>query len=119
MFRNGPFSNNEDGIRQINVESDSKLTLPEHLVDLFNRSDEDLNEVEQKHLKILLIDFQDVFAKHDLDLRCLLAIKHCIDIKDDNPVKHKMRRTPLGFQHQEEEHLKKMLDAGIIQLSNS
>lgn len=60
-----------------------------------------------------------MFAKHDLDLGCLSAIKHRIDTKDANPVKHKMRRTPLGFQHQEEEHLKKMLDAGIIQPSNS
>lgn len=67
----------------------------------------------------MLTDFQDVFAKHDLDLGCLSAIKHRIDTKDANPVKHKMRRTPLGFQHQEEEHLKKMLDAGIIQPSNS
>lgn len=66
-------SNNEAGIKQINIESDSKLTLLEHHVELLNRSAKDLNEVEQKHLKIMLIDFQNVFAKHNLDLGCLSA----------------------------------------------
>ena len=68
---------------------------------------------------MLLVEFHDVFAKHDLDLRCLTAIQHRINTKDANPMKHKMRRTPLGFQHQKEEHLRKMLEAGIIQPSSS
>ena len=35
------------------------------------------------------------------------------------PVKEKMRRTPLGFESEEQGHLKKMLDFGVIQPSNS
>lgn len=54
-----------------------------------------------------------MFVKHDLDRGCLPAIKHPIDTKDADPV------TLLGFQHQEDGHLTKMLDAGIIQPLNS
>jgi hypothetical protein len=42
----------------------------------------------------LLIEYQDVFAKHDLDLGCLTTVKHNIDMKDATPVKQKMRRIP-------------------------
>lgn len=93
----GPSANNEAEIRQINIEPDSKLALPEHLVDLFNRSAKDLNEIEQEHLKILLTDFQDVFAKHDLDLGCLSPIKHRIDTKDANPYSTKCVERHLDF----------------------
>jgi hypothetical protein len=67
----------------------------------------------------LLIEYQDVFAKHDLNLGCLTTVKHKIDTKDATPVKQKMRRTPLGFQEHEQQHLTKMLNAGVIQPSTS
>lgn len=70
-------------------------------------------------LKMLLVEFQDVFTKHDFDIEFLTAIQHRIDTKDANPVKHKMCRPSLGFQHQEEEHLRKMMQAGIIRPSSS
>lgn len=54
----GSSSKNEAGIQQMNIESDSKRTLPEHLVDLYKRSAKDINEVEQKHLKIMMIEFK-------------------------------------------------------------
>ncbi|VDI25482.1 Hypothetical predicted protein, partial [Mytilus galloprovincialis] len=39
-------------------------------------------------------------------------VRHKIDTKDHAPVKHRMRRTPLGFQDLEQQHLDKMLQAG-------
>lgn len=80
------------------IESDSKLTLPEHFVDLFNRS-------AKGHMCLLsMIWTRDAVQQYK---------------KDANQVKHKTRRPLRGFQHQEEEHLKKMCDAFIIQPSNS
>ena len=41
----------------------------------------------------LLIDYQDTFAKHDMDLGCLSVIKHRIETKDAHPVKQSIWRT--------------------------
>lgn len=67
----------------------------------------------------MLVEYHDIFSKHDLDLSCLTSVTHKKDTKDNPPVKHKMRRTPLGFQNQENGQLDKMLDAGVIQPSSS
>jgi hypothetical protein len=66
--------------------------LPAHLTDLYERSIKHLNNEEQKlKLRRLLVEYQDVFARHDLDLGCLMAVKHRIDTKDNASVKHRMR----------------------------
>ena len=78
-------------MRSVDIHLASDPTLPSHLEDLLKRSAEGLDEDERMQLKMLLVEFQDVFAKHDLDLGCLYAIQHRIDTKDANPVKNKMR----------------------------
>lgn len=60
-----PSLNDEAEVRGVKVNSACELTLPGHLVDLFNRSANDLYKNEQSRLKMLLIESQDVFAKQD------------------------------------------------------
>jgi len=60
-----------------------------------------------------------VFACHDFDLGEFSTIMHRIDTGDAAPMRHGLRRTPLGFQDEEEAHLKQMLDNGVIQPSAS
>jgi hypothetical protein len=98
---------------------DDPWQIPDHLQDLFNRSSKHLSEIEQKQLAQLLRDFSDVFAKHYLDLGEFTAFEHGIDTGNAAPIKQRMRRTPLGFENEEEAHLKKMLEAGVIQPSHS
>ena len=93
--------------------------MPTHLDDMFNRATVNLDEQEKVSLRNLLIDYEDVFAKHDFDLGEFTALTHKIDTGDARPIKCGLRRTPLGFQDKEEEHLNKMLDTGIIQPSIS
>ena len=54
-----------------------------------------------------------------MDLGCFTAVQHEIDTGDAKPVRQRMRHTPLGFAEEEEKCLKKMLDSGVIQRSNS
>jgi hypothetical protein len=95
-------------------------SVPDHLKQLYNRSLENLKgEEESMALQHLLCAYSDVFAQHDFDLGEFSAIMHRIDTGDAPPVKHGLRRTPLGFQGEEEAHLHKMVDHGIIQPSAS
>jgi len=53
-----------------------------------------------------LIEFQDVFARSNIDLGLFKGdIQHHIDTVDSKPIRQRMRRTPLGFEKEEEEHL--------------
>ena len=89
------------------------------LHDLYERSCIQLGVGQQGQLFDLLFEYQDVFATHDLDLGRMEVVKHRIDTKDAPPFREKMRRTPVGFEHEERAHLQKMLDAGVIQPSDS
>jgi hypothetical protein len=93
--------------------------MPEHLVDLLNRTIPELSVDQAAEVGELLIEYQDCFAKHDLDLGCFQDIKHHIDTGDAPPVRQKIRRTPLGFQDEEKKHLQKLLDIGVIRPSIS
>lgn len=70
--------------------------LQEHLTDLYNRSIPELDDRERCCVKQLLEEYHDLLSKHDLDLGCLTSVNHKHDTKGNPPVKHKMRRTPLG-----------------------
>ena len=93
--------------------------LPSHLVDLYLRSIANLEGEECVVLQKLLSDYGDVFASHDFDLGEFSTIMHRIDTGDSPPVRHGLRRTPLGFQGEEEAHLNLMVENGIIQPSAS
>jgi hypothetical protein len=93
--------------------------VPEHLQDLLERSAKELNPSEREKLAELLTEFQDVFARSEFDFGNFTALEHEIDTGDAHPIKERMRRTPLFFAGEEEAHLKKMLDAGVIQPSIS
>ena len=100
------------------VQEKGKREIPEHLANLFEKSNGELNGQEQTQLRELLCEFEDVFAKSEFDLRKCNAIQHGIGTGSNRPVKKRIRRTPLGFAG-EEAQLKKMLGAGVIRPSVS
>ena len=94
-------------------------SLPDHLEGLFQCSKKFLNEEEAAILKSLLLKYQDIFSKGSHDIGCFKEIKHTIDTGTELPVKHPMRRTPMGFEGEEEENLKQMLEIEVISESSS
>ena len=98
---------------------ESHQQLPEHLQGLLERSTKGLNRDKANQVKGLLIQYQDIFSKGGHDLGCFTEIKHVIDTGEERPVKQPMRQTPLGFENEEEENLKLMLDTGVITESSS
>lgn len=105
-----------------NFEKFEKLEkeIPTHLQDLFNRSIKDMNTQQRIKIAELLIKYATVFAKNDMDLGLYNGpIKHKIDTGDAQPIRQRLRRTPLKFENEEEKHLQQMLEKGVIQPSCS
>ena len=101
----------------------SKITksidLPEHMTEMYARSITLLNAHEQQFFKNLLLNYVDIFSSHDLDIGCYTGLQHSIDTGNTRPLKQRIRRTPVAFQNEEEAHLEKMIEMGIIEPSNS
>ncbi len=93
--------------------------IPKHLQKLYEDAAKRLTTEQCKILRKLLIEFEDVFAKNDLDLGRFTLIKHPIKTTATQPVRQRMRRTPIGFQDEEEKHLMAMLSQEVIQHSTS
>ena len=97
------------------AQEDEKSSFPERLKPMFDGVSTDLDEDDKEKLKDLLIEYQDIFAKHEFDLGHFNDIEHSIDTGMARPIKQRMRRTPEVFAKEEESHLQTMLDAGIIE----
>ena len=55
-----------------------------------------------------------MFARDECDLDNFTGTEHSIDTGTARPIKQRMRLTPMVFAPEEESHLQKMLDAGVI-----
>jgi predicted aspartyl protease len=93
--------------------------VPNHLQKTFEESGKDLSQEQKEKLASLLITYEDVFAKSEFDLGTFTEIEHSIETGSARPIKQRMRRTPACFADEEEAHLKKMLNAGVIKESVS
>lgn len=121
-------SEGEDDIADANIYEVSEAeesvetadqTAPQHLSEAVNNSTEHLSQHEQVRLAALLSEHEDVFARDQFDLGTFTKIEHGIQTEQAPPVKQHMRRTPACFVNEDEAHLKKLLDAGVIQESTS
>ena len=93
--------------------------VPSHVRELFDSSKPKLTKKEGRKLACVLRRYGDVFAKDEFDLGTFTEVEHTINTRETKPVKERMRRTPACFANEEEAHLKKMLEAGVIKESIS
>ena len=75
-----------------------KSQIPSHLVDVLDRAKTNISPRQQIALGLLLIEFADSFAKNSKDLGKLSLMRHRIHTYNEDPVRERLRRTPLKFQ---------------------
>ena len=95
------------------------VRLPDHMKDMFQRIGEELSNDQLLRVYLLLISRDMVFSTGDTDLGTFTAVKHQMDTGNSRLIKQRMRRTPLMYAKQEQEHLEKLLKAGVIEPSCS
>jgi hypothetical protein len=93
--------------------------LPEHLEQLYSKGCQNLDEVNQRKLKELLIEYEEVFSAHDLDMGKTGLIRHSIDTRDAHPVKQRLRRVPLHLKNVVKSEMHKLLEKELIEPSIS
>ena len=94
------------------------FTIPPHL--LFQDSCKNIKEEKDKQaLADILMRNQHAFAKSKTDLGDCSITKHKINTGESAPIRQPLRRTPRGFEKEEEQYLKHQLEAGVVVPSNS
>ena len=101
---------------RLNVDGTAATGVPDHLSE---RARKELNEEQVSTMLSLLGEFQDVFSRGDSDLGHYTTVCHSIDTQGGDPVRQRMRRTPLAFLGEEEKVLNTMLGQGVLQPSSS
>ena len=109
-----------DGPRIARVtEQELSQSLPEHLIELFERSAGHLNESEKADFGRLLCKYSSVFSSSSEDIGRTNLVQHTINTGHAAPIRQPPRRLPLGKRAIEKEEITNMLDRGIIEPSNS
>ena len=93
--------------------------LPEELERLVRDGSKYLDKAGGERLRRLISEYRAAFASSELDLGTFKDIKHHIDTGGAEPIKVKMRRTPVHFVEEESVMLEKMLEKGVIRPSTS
>ena len=86
---------------------------------MFEQLQVHLDSTQVQEVKNVLLRWKTVFSQHDLDLGHCTKVKHCINLSDNVPFKDKYRNIPPAMIDEVRQHLKEMLDLGVIRPSTS
>ena len=93
----------------------SQNTVPDHLIDLYDRSVSELPKQHHKKVAQLLVSNADVFSKNEHDLGQTDVIFHDINTGLEAPIKQAPRRFPAEHEKEIERQLNELLKNGLIQ----
>ena len=88
--------------------------IPEHLRDLYERSQGILNAKDKVRLAKILIRWQDAFARNDEDIGLVKDFEHHIDTGTAKPIRQPPRRIPTKFAEEAGKEVERMLRMGVI-----
>ena len=93
--------------------------IPEHLKELFEESIKCIPPEYIPLVKALLIKYQDVFSRSDLDIGRTGLIKHFVDTGKMPAVRLRPRRLPMAQQDEVDRQVESLLERGLISPCNS
>merc|ERR1711893_344723 len=89
--------------------------VPEHLQKLFGESCGLLNQEQQQELAKIMIEYQDSFSKHDMDLGRTTLEVHRIPTGDAKPVRLPPRRAPMHLTGDLAEQIEQLKAADCVE----
>ena len=90
-----------------------------HLQPIFESCCRNTDRSQQLKLKALLMEFQDSFSKDSSDMGLTNLVEHTINTGDSLPIKKNPRRIPLAKMKEAQDEIRKILDKGVIETSDS
>ena len=85
-----------------------------HLDTLCRQVDDSAGQKQRQFLRQLLDKFSHIFSASEMDMGRTELVRHEIDTGDNKPVRQTLRPQPLAMLGAIDEHLRKMLQQGLI-----
>ena len=101
------------------VQVSNDVELPEHLIEVYEKGSEGLNEANKEQLKRFLYSYQDVFSKSSSDLGFTDQVVHKINTGETKPIKQRPYRLPLAKREAAMKEIESMAAKNIIEPSSS
>ena len=102
-----------------NTESNVNVSIPSHLLDLYDRTVKGMTVDQQRDVAQLLCKYASVFSESDSDIGRTGIIKHKIPTGATQPIKQRPRRVPVHMNEEVDHQIDNMLQEKIIQPSKS
>ena len=93
--------------------------LDEKLKKIAQQAAPNLEEEQVHELEEVLKEYKTIFCRDEFDIGVFQQVEHSIETGNARPIRQRLRRTPMGLAGDEEKHLRKMLQAGVIEPSVS
>ena len=119
-------------LKQLNDESEDKPELAklsmqqrQDLLLAALQKDDGLDRLKEwlpelaKKVVALLLEFHHIFSLEPNEIRCTDAMKHVIELMNDEPFKEKFHRNAPPLVDEVRQHIQEMLDDGAIRPSQS
>ena len=107
-------------VKKVNkTESNVSVSIPSHLLDLYDRTVKGMTVDQQKDVAQLLCKYASVFSESDSDIGRTGIIKHKIPTGTTQPIKQRPRRVPVHMNEEVDHQIDNMLQEKIIQPSKS
>ena len=71
-------------IKRVSKPTEADAELPSHLEEMFGRAESQLTGEQGDALKKLLVEYGDIFAKHEMDLGEFSEVTHKIEVGGPN-----------------------------------
>lgn len=101
------------------MPGENKEKLPQHIMELFDRTKAGLTEEQMTKVQTIFIRFSHIFSKSKDDYGRTSLIKHHINTERQKPTKQPPRRLPHHAAEFVDQEVENMIAKGIIEPSSS
>ena len=101
------------------MQAGDSVEMPAHLIELYQKSTEGLNDEQKESVAQLLGRFQDSFSRDERDLGLTHLTAHAIRTEGAAPIKQPPRRVPMAYAKDEKRAIDDLKAKGVIRDSSS
>jgi Reverse transcriptase (RNA-dependent DNA polymerase) len=99
--------------------NDRQIAVHNLIEDIINKLPADIARDNSQRMRNILWKYSDCLSINDFDLGYTDLVEHTIDTGSATPIRQTLRRQPVAYQRQIDEHVQQMLQTGVIVPSTS
>jgi hypothetical protein len=101
------------------ITSDRDNAVRDIVDQIISKLPREMTHVQIEQMRTILWKYSNCLSTNEFDLGFTDLVEHTIDTGNSPPIRQTLRRQPLAYQDQIDDHVQRMLQAGVIVPSSS